>query len=94
MELASQRNKAAARRSDPLWYRDEDVLPSTAEETPMAEHAKILPEQVQIVENGEFVIRNKLLLNYQKEGDSLILKHNFLHNQVTVIHNESIKENI
>jgi histone H3/H4 len=50
MELASQRNKAAARRSDPLWYRDEDVLPSAAEETPMAEHGKILPEQIQIVD--------------------------------------------
>ena len=52
MDLASQRNKAAARRSDPLWFRDEDVLPFTAEESPMAENGKILPEQVQIVENA------------------------------------------
>jgi hypothetical protein len=51
VDLANQRNDAAARRSDPLWYRAEDVLPSVAEETVMSEmHAKILPEQVQIVE--------------------------------------------
>eukprot|EP00531_Pseudo-nitzschia_arenysensis_P018665 CAMPEP_0116133706 /NCGR_PEP_ID=MMETSP0329-20121206/10249_1 /TAXON_ID=697910 /ORGANISM="Pseudo-nitzschia arenysensis, Strain B593" /LENGTH=333 /DNA_ID=CAMNT_0003628355 /DNA_START=197 /DNA_END=1198 /DNA_ORIENTATION=- len=52
-DLASQRNAAAARRSDPLWYQLEDyVLPSVADETPMAEGsaAKILPEQAQIVE--------------------------------------------
>jgi hypothetical protein len=51
VDLANQRNDAAARRSDPLWYRAEDVLPSVADETVMAEmHAKVLPEQVQIVE--------------------------------------------
>mmetsp|Transcript_6132 Transcript_6132/g.14880 ORF Transcript_6132/g.14880 Transcript_6132/m.14880 type:complete len:327 (+) Transcript_6132:204-1184(+) len=53
LDLASQRNAAAARRSDPLWYQLEDyVLPSVADETPMAEGsaAKILPEQAQIVE--------------------------------------------
>ncbi|KAL3931594.1 MAG: hypothetical protein SGBAC_011233, partial [Bacillariaceae sp.] len=49
-ELTAQRNKAAARRSDPLWYRDEDVLPSAAEESPMAEHGRIMPEQFQIVD--------------------------------------------
>lgn len=51
VDLANQRNDAAARLSDPLWYRAEDVLPSVADETVMAEmHAKVLPEQVQIVE--------------------------------------------
>jgi len=53
LDLASQRNAAAARRSDPLWYQLEDyVLPAVADETVMAEGsaAKILPEQVQIVE--------------------------------------------
>jgi len=53
LDLASQRNAAAARRSDPLWYQLEDyVLPSVADETPMAEGsaAKILPEQAHIVE--------------------------------------------
>mmetsp|Transcript_43366 Transcript_43366/g.104813 ORF Transcript_43366/g.104813 Transcript_43366/m.104813 type:complete len:401 (+) Transcript_43366:167-1369(+) len=57
-ELAAQRNKAAARRSDPLWYRDEDVLPSAAEETAMAEHGKILPEQFQIVDTA--LLKNNL----------------------------------
>eukprot|EP00934_Nitzschia_sp_Nitz4_P007300 Nitzschia sp. Nitz4//scaffold3_size479765//210652//211794//NITZ4_000089-RA/size479765-processed-gene-1.507-mRNA-1//-1//CDS//3329550725//7290//frame0 len=51
LELASQRNAAAVRLADPLWYRVEDVLPATTDETPMAIPAtKILPEQVQIVE--------------------------------------------
>ncbi|VEU44951.1 unnamed protein product [Pseudo-nitzschia multistriata] len=53
LDLASQRSAAAARKSDPLWYQLEDyVLPAVAEETPMTEGtgAKILPEQVQIVE--------------------------------------------
>lgn len=53
LDLASQRNAAAARRADPLWYQLEDyVLPSVADETAMAEGsaAKILPEQIQIVE--------------------------------------------
>lgn len=53
LDLASQRNAAAARRSDPLWYQLEDyVLPSVADETVMAEGsaAKILPEQTHIVE--------------------------------------------
>ncbi|CAJ1914189.1 unnamed protein product [Cylindrotheca closterium] len=57
-ELTAQRNKAAARRSDPLWYRDEDVLPSAAEETPMAEHGRILPEQFQIVDTA--LLKNNL----------------------------------
>lgn len=51
MELAGQRSAAAARLSDPLWFRVEDVLPATTEDTAMAmAAAKILPEQVQIVE--------------------------------------------
>jgi len=53
LDLASQRNAAAARRSDPLWYQLEDyVLPAVADETAMTEAsaAKILPEQAQIVE--------------------------------------------
>mmetsp|Transcript_7978 Transcript_7978/g.19254 ORF Transcript_7978/g.19254 Transcript_7978/m.19254 type:complete len:347 (+) Transcript_7978:145-1185(+) len=53
LDLASERNAAAARRSDPLWYQLEDyVLPAVADDTVMAEGsaAKILPEQAQIVE--------------------------------------------
>lgn len=52
LDLASQRNAAAARRADPLWYQLEDyVLPSVADESSMAEGAaKILPEQAQVVE--------------------------------------------
>ena len=49
-ELASQRSQTAARRSDPLWYRIEDVLPASQDETPMASSASVLPEQLQIVE--------------------------------------------
>lgn len=53
MELAGQRTAAAARLADPLWYRIEDVLPATTEETAMAMPAtKLLPEQVQIVEDA------------------------------------------
>jgi histone H3/H4 len=53
MELASQRNQTAARRSDPLWYRIEDVLPAISQdETPMASSASVLPEQLQIVETA------------------------------------------
>jgi histone H3/H4 len=48
VELASQRHRVAALLNDPLWYRIEDCLP--AEETAMAENAKLLPEQIQIVE--------------------------------------------
>ena len=51
MDLAGQRSAAAARLSDPLWYRIEDILPLTMDETAMAVPAtKVLPEQVQIVE--------------------------------------------
>lgn len=51
MELAGQRSSAAARLSDPLWYRVEDVLPATTEETAMALTAgRVLPDQVKIVE--------------------------------------------
>ena len=53
LDLASQRNAAAARRSDPLWYQLEDyVLPAVEDETAMTEGsgAMILPEQAQIVE--------------------------------------------
>lgn len=52
-DLASQRNVAAIRLSDPLWYKLEDyVLPAVADESVMSGDvsAKILPEQVQIVE--------------------------------------------
>lgn len=53
MELAGQRSAAAARLSDPLWYRVEDILPATTDETAMAMPAtKVLPEQVQIVETA------------------------------------------
>ena len=55
LDLAAQRNAAAARRSDPLWYRLEDyVLPAVSDETVMSEGstARILPEQVQIVEGA------------------------------------------
>lgn len=51
MELAGQRSAAAARLNDPLWYRIEEFVSS--EETPMAPAAnKLLPEQVQIVDNA------------------------------------------
>ena len=50
IELAQQRGHAAAKKSDPLWYNIEDLLPITRTETPMAESASVLPEQVQIVE--------------------------------------------
>lgn len=53
LDLASQRNAAAARKSDPLWYQLEKyVLPAVADESAMTEGgaAKILPEQAQIVE--------------------------------------------
>ncbi len=53
MELAGQRSAAAARLSDPLWYRVEDILPVTMDETVMAMPAtKVLPEQLQIVETA------------------------------------------
>ena len=48
MDLATSRIQTAARLSDPLWYRNDDVLP--VEESAMAENAKVLPEQFQIVE--------------------------------------------
>jgi len=51
-DLAAQRNAAAIRMSDPLWYKLEDyVLPAVEKESVMSEiSAQILPEQVQIVE--------------------------------------------
>jgi len=55
LDLASHRNAAAARRSDPLWYQLEDyVLSAVANETAMAESsaAKILPEQTKIVDSA------------------------------------------
>lgn len=52
IELTSQRSQAAARRSDPLWYRIEDVLPASQDETPMASSASVLPEQLQVVESS------------------------------------------
>eukprot|EP00751_Fragilariopsis_kerguelensis_P041925 CAMPEP_0171020932 /NCGR_PEP_ID=MMETSP0736-20130129/30282_1 /TAXON_ID=186038 /ORGANISM="Fragilariopsis kerguelensis, Strain L26-C5" /LENGTH=314 /DNA_ID=CAMNT_0011458973 /DNA_START=21 /DNA_END=965 /DNA_ORIENTATION=+ len=53
LDLTSQRNTAAIRLSDPLWYKLEDyVLPAVADESVMSGDvsAKILPEQVKIVE--------------------------------------------
>jgi len=53
LDLTSQRNTAAIRLSDPLWYKLEDyVLPAVADESVMSGEvsAKILPEQVKIVE--------------------------------------------
>lgn len=54
MDLASQRNASATRRSDPLWYQlDDYVLPAVADETAMAEGAaRILPEQALVVETA------------------------------------------
>jgi Transcription initiation factor IID, 31kD subunit len=54
MDLAQQRNEAAARLSDPLWYRIEDVLLANSgghgASTLMAESVSVLPEQVSVVE--------------------------------------------
>jgi histone H3/H4 len=58
MDLAGIRNDEAARRLDPLWYKPEDILPSIAEDTPMSEHPRFLPEQIQIVENA--LMKNNL----------------------------------
>lgn len=52
-ELAKSKAQAAARRSDPLWYRIEDVVPPT---TSKSDHdslmapSSVFPEQVQVVE--------------------------------------------
>lgn len=50
IELAQQRGHVAAKKSDPLWYNIEDLLPVTRVETAMAESASVLPEQIQVVE--------------------------------------------
>jgi histone H3/H4 len=50
MDLASIRSDAAARLLDPLWYKAEDVLPSIVDDSFMSPNAKVLPEQIQIVE--------------------------------------------
>ena len=55
MDLAQQRAQAAARKSDPLWYRMEDVLPAVDQTTAAGDAAaakshSILPEQAQIIE--------------------------------------------
>lgn len=50
LELAGSRNQAAARLSDPLWFRAEDCF--TVEESAMAANAKLLPEQVKIVDTA------------------------------------------
>lgn len=55
LDLAAQRSAAAVRISDPLWYQLEDyVLPAVQDESVMSGEisAKILPEQVQIVESA------------------------------------------
>jgi histone H3/H4 len=51
-DLAQQRAQAAARKSDPLWYRMEDVLPYVQDVTRMAPTISILPEQATIVESS------------------------------------------
>ncbi|CAB9529867.1 expressed unknown protein [Seminavis robusta] len=60
-DLALQRAQAAARKTDPLWYRIEDVLPPAStkaeaqqqhEHTMASSSSSILPEQVQIVESA------------------------------------------
>ena len=51
-DLALQRAQAAARRSDPLWYRIEDVLPAAQEGTAMSSKKGILPEQTQLVDTA------------------------------------------
>jgi histone H3/H4 len=49
--LTAQKNDIAARKIDPLWFQPEDVMhPMLNVDTVMAEDAKVLPEQVQIVE--------------------------------------------
>lgn len=50
LDLAKQKAQGAAKRSDPLWYRIEDVLPVVSEGNAMTSSTSILPEQVQIVE--------------------------------------------
>jgi hypothetical protein len=50
VDLAKQKAQAAARRSDPLWYRIEDVLPVVREANAMTSSSTILSEQVQVVE--------------------------------------------
>ena len=50
-DLTTQKNEIAARKIDPLWFQPEDVMhPMLNVDTVMAEDAKVLPEQVQIVE--------------------------------------------
>jgi hypothetical protein len=50
LDLAKQKSQASARRSDPLWYRIEDVLPFVSDGHSITSSSSILPEQVQIVE--------------------------------------------
>ena len=50
LDLAKQKAQAAARRSDPLWYRIEDVLPIVRDGNAMTSSSAILSEQVQVVE--------------------------------------------
>ena len=52
IDLAKQKAQAAARKSDPLWYRIEDVLPVVREANAMTGSPSVLPEQVQIVETA------------------------------------------
>ena len=51
LDLAKQKAQGAAKRTDPLWYRIEDVLPFPGEGDAMVGNTNILPEQVQIVES-------------------------------------------
>lgn len=52
IDLAQQRSQAAARQSDPLWYRLEDILPSIADPSAMVAKSMVLPEQVSVVETA------------------------------------------
>ena len=53
-DLAHSKALSAARRTDPLWYRIEDVLPPATKGADAHHHdqmaSSILPEQIQIVE--------------------------------------------
>ena len=52
IDMAKQKAQAAAKKSDPLWFRIEDVLPSIHDGNAMVSKTSILPEQVQIVEGA------------------------------------------
>ena len=49
---------------------------------------------VQIVENGKFVLTNKKVLNGQKEDDTIVLKHYQLENKISIIQNKNLLQTI